>query len=191
MTRVPSSESGACFAGPHSPWSPPLAPSAPQPVAQRCSSTSQLLWQGLTSRVRSLPALAPHLPDTDAGGLPTKARRGISRFPRKERLHMPGSATTPDPLETCCDASNGFAFRLRNDVGVREIIFSRLDGWPAHSPTDASLRSSRATAHGSGPMRIATPSSYRIFTDCSLPVSRRTAKRTVRYRPSSSPSRKR
>ena len=94
-------------------------------------------------------------------GLLTKARRGISQFPRKECLHMPGSATTPDPLDTSCDASNGLAFRLRNDVGVREIIFSRLDGWPAHSPTDASLRPSRAAAHGSGPMRIATPSSYR------------------------------
>jgi hypothetical protein len=36
---------------------------------------------------------------------------------------------------------------------------SRLNGWPAHTPTDASLLPSRAAAHGSGPMRIATPSS--------------------------------
>jgi hypothetical protein len=34
---------------------------------------------------------------------------------------------------------------------------------------DASLRPSRAEAHGQGPMRIATPSSYRTFTDCRSP----------------------
>jgi hypothetical protein len=36
---------------------------------------------------------------------------------------------------------------------------SRLNGWPMHSPTDASPTPSRAPAHGSGPMWIATPSS--------------------------------
>ena len=39
------------------------------------------------------------------------------------------------------------------------------------SPTDASLPPLRATAHGSGSMRIATPSSCRTSTDYSLPVS--------------------
>ena len=33
VTRLPGSESGACFAGPHSPWSPPFAP--PTPAADR------------------------------------------------------------------------------------------------------------------------------------------------------------
>jgi len=36
---------------------------------------------------------------------------------------------------------------------------SRLNGWPAHTLADASPMPSRATAHGAGPMRIATPSS--------------------------------
>ncbi len=49
------------------------------------------------------------------------------------------------------------------------------------SPTDASPPPLRATAHGSGPMWIATPSSRRTCTDYSLPVSRRTAKDSVRY----------
>src|ERR1700731_4923687 len=39
------------------------------------------------------------------------------------------------------------------------------------SPTDASLPPLRASAHGSGSMRIATPSSCRTSTDYSLPVS--------------------
>src|SRR5262249_23200388 len=47
---------------------------------------------------------------------------------------------------------------------------SRLNGWPMHSPADASPVPSRAPAHGSGPMRFATPSSWRTFTTYSLPV---------------------
>src|SRR6202171_3240580 len=43
VTREPGSESGACFASPHSPWSPPLAPPAPQRIAPLCSPASQLL----------------------------------------------------------------------------------------------------------------------------------------------------
>src|SRR5262245_24540468 len=35
---------------------------------------------------------------------------------------------------------------------------SRLNGWPMHSPTDASPVPSQAPAHASGPMRVATPS---------------------------------
>src|SRR6516162_5194254 len=50
-----------------------------------------------------------------------------------------------------------------------------------HSPTDASPPSLRTASHGSGPTWIATPSSYRTCTDCSLPVSRRTAKDSGHY----------
>ncbi len=48
---------------------------------------------------------------------------------------------------------------------------SRLNGWPMRSPTDASTQPSRIASHGSGPMRFATPSSWRTFTTYSLPVS--------------------
>src|SRR5450631_1685264 len=56
---------------------------------------------------------------------------------------------------------------------------SRLNGWPMCSPTDASPTSSRMPAHGSGPMWFATPSSQWTCTTYSLPVSRRTPKKTV------------
>jgi hypothetical protein len=46
--------------------------------------------------------------------------REISRFPRKERPHMPVSATTPDRLGARDVASIRFAFRQRNNVSVRE-----------------------------------------------------------------------
>ena len=52
--------------------------------------------------------------------------------------------------------------------------FSRLDGWPMRTPTDASPTPSRTQTHGSGPMRFAKPSSYWTFTNYSLPVSQRT-----------------
>ncbi len=50
------------------------------------------------------------------------------------------------------------------------ILLSRLHGWPMHSPADASPTPSRMPAHGSGPMRIATPSPWGTFTSYSLPV---------------------
>ena len=59
-------------------------------------------------------------------------------------------------------------------------FLSRLNGWPAHSPADASPTSSRTPAHGSGPMWVATPSSQRTCTSYSLPVSRRTCVKTPR-----------
>ena len=71
------------------------------------------------------------------------------------------------------------AFATASAPGIR--IFARLNGWPVCSSTDASPPPSRATAHGSRPMWLATPSSYRTCTDYSLPISRRTAKDSVRY----------
>ena len=48
------------------------------------------------------------------------ANREISRFPRKERPHMPGSTTTPDRLGACAIAPIRIAFRQQNDVGTRD-----------------------------------------------------------------------
>src|SRR5258708_33429600 len=62
VTRLPGSESGACFAGSHSPWPPPLPPPAPRPVFRLCSSASPLLWHRLTSRDPASSATAPPAP---------------------------------------------------------------------------------------------------------------------------------
>jgi len=64
-SRVPGPESGACFAGPRSPWSPPLAPPPPPPGSRLCSTASQLLWRSQTSPDRASAATAPHLPAAD------------------------------------------------------------------------------------------------------------------------------
>jgi hypothetical protein len=79
---------------------------------------------------------------------------------------MPGSSTTSGHMDTRAIVPIRVAFRQENGVGARNVGLSRLIGWPMHSPTDASP----LLAHGSGPMRFATPSSWRTFTAYSLPV---------------------
>lgn len=98
----------------------------------------------------------------------------ISRFPYKELPCMPGSTTTPGWTGARVCARAHVAFRSLDSVGARDNTVSRLNGWPACSPTDASPTPSRRPAHGSGPMWFATPSSQWTFTIYSLPVSRRT-----------------
>ena len=51
---------------------------------------------------------------------------------------MPGSTTTPGRTNARVCASARVAFRSVDSVDTRENILSRLNGWPACSPTDAS-----------------------------------------------------
>src|SRR5215831_14030542 len=106
------------------------------------------------------------------GGFIPSGRTRALPVPRdKERLHMPGSSTTPGHMGTRAFAPIRVAFHNADGVGSRDSTLSRLIGWPMHSPADASPTPSREPAHGSGPMRFATPSSWRTFTTYSLPVS--------------------
>jgi hypothetical protein len=88
---------------------------------------------------------------------------------------MPGSLTTPGRPGARDDAPECVAFRHLHGVGTQNRNLSRLNGWPMRPPVNASPRPSRATAHDSGPMWIATPSSQETCTLYSLPVSRRFA----------------
>ena len=130
VTRFPDSVSGPCFAGSHSPWSPPLAPPAPQRIAPLCSSVSQLLWRSLTPHVRASSAAAPRLPDADQIGNAPVVGRGVSRFPRKELPHMPVSSTTPGRPSACVTALGDIAFRYTDSVGTRDQ-FSIAAQWLA------------------------------------------------------------
>ena len=87
---------------------------------------------------------------------------------------MPGSLTTPDRPGARDGAPGRVAFRKMHCVGTQNRKLSRLNGWPMRPPVNASPRPSRAPAHDSGPMWIATPSSQGTCTLYSLPVSRRT-----------------
>src|SRR6202162_6742174 len=84
------------------------------------------------------------------GGCCQTVDREISRFPRKERLHMPGSLTTPGRPNARDDSPRRVAFHDIHGVGTQNRKLSRLNGWPMRSPVNASLRPSRATAHDSG-----------------------------------------
>src|ERR1700681_3535049 len=113
VTRLSGPASRTCFAGPHSSWSPPLAPPAPQRVARLwiapqqsatlCSSASQLLWRSPTSRARASSATAPRLPDADRRTHDnTHCRRSDPRYPRFRRNLFardvaldPGGTTMP------------------------------------------------------------------------------------------------
>src|SRR5690242_4103819 len=53
----------------------------------------------------------------------------------------------------------------------RIILLTPLDTPPIRAPVNASPVPSRIPAHDSGPVRFATPSSWRTFTTYSLPVS--------------------
>src|SRR5258706_15556191 len=87
VTRLPGSESGACFAGSHSPWPPPLAPPTPLRSGPLCSSASQLLWQSLTSRDRASSATAPRLPDSDRRQLPNGPSRDLPASAPRASAH--------------------------------------------------------------------------------------------------------
>jgi hypothetical protein len=88
---------------------------------------------------------------------------------------MPGSLTTPGRPGARDGAPGRVAFRKMHCVGTQNRKLSRLNGWPMRPPVNASPRPSRAPAHDSGPMRIATPSSQGTCTLYSLPVSQRLA----------------
>src|SRR5256885_9578681 len=58
------------------------------------------------------------------GGNCRTVDREISRFPRKERLHMPGSSTTPGRSDLAMVRPKRVAFRARNSVGTRGLAFA-------------------------------------------------------------------
>src|SRR3954452_9246017 len=113
---------------PPAPRSPPLAPPTPRPVARLCSSASQLLWQGLTSPVRTSSASAPHLPDADPGRTPGRA--GDLPVPGQGASVHAGVSDHAGPAEARADAPARMAFRYSNNVGTRDCRPFAAQ-WPA------------------------------------------------------------
>ncbi len=88
-------------------------------------------------------------------GVQPRVKPEISRFSSKERPHVPGSPTTSGWAGTCDGAPVHVAFRASKHVGTQVASSFRgsMAGLCAPLPT-----------HGSGPMWIATPSSWRTCT---------------------------
>ena len=151
--RSASDRFGACFADPHSPWSLPFAPPPPPPVARLCSATSQLLWQSQTSPDRASAATAPRLAVADrlprgAFGQP-RPPGSRARSVRACQVLRPRRVT--QALAMTLLSMLPSATQIASAPGI--TLLSRLDGWPARPPADASPTSSRISAHGSGSMR--------------------------------------
>ena len=165
-------------------------------VRQQCADHRSLWRAGLTRAPLSVfwdPRLEPlaHKPEdalvadpVQASPQPRRLRPETSRFPYGERPRMPGSLTTPGRQGTRAGAPRRVAFRPSDGVGARLAETSRLNGWPARSPADASPTPSRMPAHRSGPMWVDPPSSCWLFTTSSMPVSRRWSRRRCVLRPS-------
>jgi hypothetical protein len=138
-----------------------------EPFAQSFSEA------GLTSRVRTSAATAPRLPAEDQDRIASLAGHETSRFPRKERPHMPGSPTHAGlsgtraraPVRSCLPRSE-----TRQHPGF-DFFRGSMAGLCAPLPM-LRRHPRRYTAWGRG--GLATPSSWRTCTPYSLPVSRRT-----------------
>jgi hypothetical protein len=174
-TRFPGAEAGTCVALPCSPWSSSLAPPAPPPVAQVCSPASWLLRRGLTSLARASSASTPRLPVRTA-------RKQLKRSSKRSPGSRPKSVRTCQGLRPRRAAQALALSRLcvlpsakSDSVGTLNCrVLSRLDGWPAGSPVNASQRTSRCATHDSGPVWFAIPSLFGTFTFSLCRFSRRT-----------------
>ena len=82
-----------------------------------------------------------------------------------------GSSTAQGPGSTCAGVGPSVAFRAfsrRRHPG--RWLISRLNTQPTCPPVNASPPPLRTSAHDSGPMRFAIPSSYGTFTHYFSPV---------------------
>src|SRR4051812_37556538 len=102
--------------------------------------------------------------------VPPLGKRTSAKIP--DRRHTPNLATVPRRVgrRLALSPPSVLPSVLSNTSAPRLLKFSRLNGWPMCSPTDASPTPSRVPTHGSGPVRIAIPSPWWTFTSYSLPV---------------------
>ena len=107
-------------------------------------------------------------------GIRPQAKPETSRFPCKELPHMPVSLTTPGWAGARNTRPSMLPSVRPTTSAPKTFKLSRLHNWPMRSPADASSSSSRMPTHGSGPMRFATPSSWRTFTTTPCRFLRRT-----------------
>ena len=121
VTRFPGSVPGTCFAGSRSSQSPPFAPPAPHRLPGfvrwfRCYYGEVRLLGFVHHRLRLL--VFP----MRTSGIPPLAKPEISRFPHKERPHMPGSPTTPGWTGPRDNVPVHVAFRDYDHVGTRDYL---------------------------------------------------------------------
>ena len=76
----------------------------------------------------------------------------ISRFSHRERPHMPGSMTPPNPVVTRVGSLPlMLPSPAEHRVGIRDEVISELNSPPVLSPVNASPRPRGSSRHDSGP----------------------------------------
>jgi len=148
---------------------PLLAPSPPLSVSRFWSATSQLLQRSPTSPGRASSACGFRLPDA------AYAKAGIgggetSRFPCKECRRVPGVSDHAEPVHVLAMAHVTVLPSRFTARSALESPLSRLNTQPTTPVTNASPVTSRSSAHGTGPVRQATPSPYRTCIYYFLPA---------------------
>jgi integrase len=106
-----------------------------------------------------------------------QSKTGVSlKIPVRPELAEAIDATPSEHL-TFLTTSHGKPFAVAGfgNWFREQCDMAGLQGFSAHGLRKAACRRLAEAGCGSGPMRIATPSSSRTFTDYSLPVSRRTS----------------
>jgi hypothetical protein len=85
--------------------------------------------------------------------------RGDLRFPRRDRIDMPGSQTPPGPCGTAVSHPMMLPSVNSTTSAPGNLIYiSWLNGWPVNTPVNASPHTSRYATHDSGTLWIAGPS---------------------------------
>src|SRR4029077_17924817 len=145
-------------------------PLGPRPWLHRLRSGRTRFVRRLPSyygEVRLLMVVHHRLPLL---AFPTRARAALTLSRRWSTVRPPGSRAGSvracqvlrprQVAQVLALALLGILPSATQTASAPGISFlSRLNGWPARSPADASPTPSRMPAHGSGPMWIATPSS--------------------------------
>jgi len=160
----PRSVPGACFAVPLVPALRSSGSAASRPALFVGLSATMA---DLTFHVRLSSATALRLPDADQRPVTNRLNADLPVPVQRASTH----ARFSDHAAPRAHAPVCIAFRLRNGVGTRDMNLYEAQ-WLAYVvPANASLPPSQATAHGSGSMWIATPSSCRtIVSDAGLPA---------------------
>jgi hypothetical protein len=132
-------------------------------------------WKGLTSPARSSSASTPRLPDADHSAISQAVEQEISRFPCKERTHMPGSKTTHGRTGTHFIAPIRVAFCYADSVGTLNLFRVFAAQWLAcrlPSQCFVSHLATRYATRGQSGLLFLYCFDFHHFTLCA--VSRRT-----------------
>jgi len=133
------------------PWPAAFPPASPPLVAQFCSRPSQVLRRCPTPQQRTCQDYTPQaFPDR-----PAQTKTGTVAISRFSCIECPRMLRVSDSAGPTCDSLSSVSCRVAFPHVVQgrhpKRVISKLNGWPALPPVNASRATSRLPAHDSGP----------------------------------------